>query len=33
MTERQKMMRGELYDANNDVALINERRRCKDLCQ
>ena len=32
MTERQKMMRGELYDANNDVELINERRRCKDLC-
>ena len=32
-TERDKMLRGELYDANNDVNLIAERNACKDLCQ
>ena len=26
------MLRGELYDANNDVALIAERNACKVLC-
>ena len=32
MTEREKMEKGLLYDANNDQALIRERTRCKDLC-
>ena len=27
------MLHGELYDANNDVALIAERNACKVLCQ
>ncbi|MBO7239906.1 MAG: sugar O-acetyltransferase [Bacteroidaceae bacterium] len=31
--EWQKMLHGELYDANNDVALIAERNACKVLCQ
>lgn len=29
MTEKDKMLRGEIYDANNDPALIAERRACK----
>ena len=32
-SEREKMLRGELYDANNDAALIAERSACKVLCQ
>ena len=32
-TERDKMLRGELYDANNDSALLEERNSCKELCQ
>ena len=32
MTEKEKAQRGILYDANNDIDLINERTRCKDLC-
>lgn len=31
-TEKDKMMRGELYDANYDTALIAERNACKELC-
>lgn len=30
MTEREKMLRGEIYDANNDAQLIDERTRCKE---
>lgn len=29
MTEKEKMIRGELYDANNDESLIAERKACK----
>lgn len=32
MTEKEKMLQGLLYDANNDRALIKERTRCKELC-
>lgn len=32
MTEKEKMLRGELYDANYDRALIAERNKCKALC-
>ena len=32
MTEREKMEKGLLYDANNDPELIAARTRCKDLC-
>lgn len=32
MTEKEKMQRQMLYDANNDLELIRERRECKDLC-
>ncbi|MFR9546761.1 MAG: maltose acetyltransferase domain-containing protein [Rikenellaceae bacterium] len=31
MTEKEKMIKGELYDAG-DVALVNERTACKELC-
>lgn len=30
--EKEKMLNGELYDANNDKALIEERIKCKALC-
>ena len=33
LTEKEKMLRGELYDANYDKELIEERRRCKIKCQ
>ncbi len=33
MTEKEKMLAGMIYDANNDPALIEERRRCKELCR
>lgn len=33
MTEREKMERQMLYDANNDAALAEERLACKALCQ
>ena len=33
MSEKEKMLANKLYDANNDVDLINERRRCKTLCK
>ncbi len=29
MTGQNKMLRGELYDANNDASLIAERKACK----
>lgn len=32
MTEKEKMLTGELYDANNDEALKKERLIAKDLC-
>ena len=32
MTEREKMERGLLYDANFDKELLEVRTRCKDLC-
>ena len=32
MTEKEKMLRQMLYDANNDEALLRERARAKDLC-
>lgn len=31
-TEKDKMLSGELYDANNNEALIAERNACKVLC-
>lgn len=31
-TEKEKCMRGELYDANYDEELIAERLRCKEIC-
>ncbi len=33
MTEKEKMLAGMIYDANNDPALIEERMRCKELCR
>lgn len=33
MTEKDKMLAGMIYDANNDPALIAERLECKDLCR
>ena len=32
ITEKEKMLKGELYDANNDSNLINERTNCQVLC-
>ena len=32
MTEKEKMQNQMLYDANYDIALLNERNRAKDLC-
>lgn len=32
MTEKDKMLKGELYDANYDKSLIDERNHCKSLC-
>lgn len=32
MTEKEKMLAGMIYDANNDAALIAERLDCKELC-
>lgn len=31
-TEKEKMLQGELYDANYDKSLIEERTKCKSLC-
>lgn len=33
MTEKEKMLSGMIYDANNDPALIAERLECKELCR
>lgn len=33
MTEKDKMLNGFLYDANNDWQLIAERLDCKELCR
>ena len=32
MTEKEKMLAGELYDANYNKDLIKEREKVKDLC-
>lgn len=32
MSEKDKMLRQMLYDANGDAALNNDRIKCKDLC-
>ncbi len=32
MNEREKMLTGLLYDANNDKSLLEERLKCKNLC-
>ena len=32
MTEREKMLQGEWYDANNDKQLLEERTKAMDLC-
>lgn len=32
MTEKEKMLKGELYNANYDKELIKERQNVKDLC-
>ncbi len=32
MTNKEKMLRGELYDANYDTQLITERENCKTMC-
>ncbi len=32
MTEKEKMLRQMLYDANYDIELINERKRAKSYC-
>lgn len=32
MTEKEKCAAGELYDANYDPQLLEERDRCKDIC-
>jgi len=33
MTEKEKMLAEQWYDANNDMALEDERKDCKKLCQ
>ncbi len=33
MTEKEKMLAGEIYDANNDPHLIAERMECKEVCR
>lgn len=33
MTEKEKMLAGMIYDANNDAALIAERLECRELCR
>ncbi len=32
MTEKEKMQKQMLYDANNDSDLLRERAEAKDLC-
>ena len=31
MSEKEKCLKGELYDANYDEELVAERQRCKDM--
>ncbi|MGL5317520.1 MAG: sugar O-acetyltransferase [Bacteroidales bacterium] len=31
-TEKEKMLAGEIYDANNDTELLKDRTVCKELC-
>lgn len=33
MTEEEKMLAGEIYDANNDKGLIEKRMIAKELCK
>ena len=33
MTEKDKMLAGLIYDANNDPQLIKERMECKEMCR
>lgn len=33
MTEKEKMLKGMTYDANNDAVLIAERTVCKEKCR
>lgn len=33
MTEKEKMLSGDIYDANGDRVLIAERLDCKELCR
>ncbi len=33
MTEKEKMLRGLIYDANNDPQLLAERLECKEKCR
>lgn len=33
LSEKEKMLRGEIYDANYDPELIKERTRCKMMCR
>lgn len=33
MTEKEKMLKGLIYDANYDSELIAERMECKELCR
>ena len=33
ITEKEKMLAGEIYDANYDPALLAERMACKKLCR
>lgn len=32
-TEKEKMLRGEIYDANFDPQLLDERMKCKLACR
>ncbi len=33
MTEKEKMLKGMIYDANNDPTLVAERLDCKEKCK
>lgn len=33
MTEKEKMLKGLIYDANYDPELIKERLKCKEMCR
>ena len=32
MIEKEKMLRGELYNSSSDKDLVEDRERAKDLC-